>query len=470
MPESTAKVVEFAFSTSVLKARVDENGRHLVTGVASDTNKDLQGDQMTEKAIASMVTQSRENAIPLFETHRETFPIGKSVDAEVGHDKSSDPTFVVTFELDMDYPQARALFKEINEGGTDKQLSIGGQIFPDDVEFIFRNDDMVREVNDVTLDHVAVTRKDRAANPNTGWVGAIAKALDGDAGMQTLAKQAKARREGASTEKGPHPLTMIWTTPDPLDGHTHMIRKSALTHQGNGRTGHPDFEPWFEDDHEHDVKGWGVVELELTSGAISRHDGWLRPINELGNGGGGSRQEMESSKSFDDVVKDFTGPDDPKLPPGVQVSAKNLRVLWSQTFKSTKSAQLASGAEEVDAVAAAYNAAASAFRAAKQHADPVYDIDVADGVRQEVLDLVDRRAADVLLAQRIGQDVPHPRIQVLVHRLAEHVDDRWGRPAGSRRVRRIPGKARAPGSAPIPRATCRGCSQRIRRRRPSPGP
>lgn len=186
----------FDFGVNITKAWVNkENGKHFVKAIASDTGVDHHGERFSEKAIGGMVTCIEKNEpapVLLLPTHWDTFEIGKAVEAKV----VSSPTheelkaLEVVIELDMEYPQAKSLYKEVESGDAQKQLSVGGYLNPDSDEAYFWEEkeyetedgnklyDYLLVLNDLVLDHIAVTRKDKAANPRTGFSEAIAKSLD----------------------------------------------------------------------------------------------------------------------------------------------------------------------------------------------------------------------------------------------------------------------------------------------------
>jgi hypothetical protein len=127
----------------------------------------------------------------LLPTHWDTFEIGKAVEANVIQSPTHEElkALDVTIELDMEYPQAKSLYKEVESGNAQKQLSVGGYLNPDAEQPYFWEEkeyqtedgnvlyDYILVLNDLVLDHIAVTRKDHAANPRTGFSEAIAKSL-----------------------------------------------------------------------------------------------------------------------------------------------------------------------------------------------------------------------------------------------------------------------------------------------------
>jgi len=171
----------FEFDVTVEKAWKDKDGKMYVRAIASDDKPDAQQDRMTEVALKGMAEQAKKG-LPLLETHRSVFAFGKSTLGEVMKGEKG-AQFAVEFELFPQYPQAKTLFDEIEAGGTDKQLSIGGKINSKNakaVRFEESGTGVVRAVEDVVLDHIATTRKSQAANDRTRFVSAILKSLDGE--------------------------------------------------------------------------------------------------------------------------------------------------------------------------------------------------------------------------------------------------------------------------------------------------
>jgi hypothetical protein len=177
--------VRFEFDADCEKAWQDEKtGKMYVRAVASDDGLDLQRDRMSTAALTKMATASKKG-VPFLENHRSTFEFGKTVDGEivtsVGKDGKKINKFFATIELDGEFPQARKLFKEVASGECKRQLSIGGKLNlknRDSVAVEMTPSGLARTINDLDLDHIAATREKQAANPRTGYVEAISKALD----------------------------------------------------------------------------------------------------------------------------------------------------------------------------------------------------------------------------------------------------------------------------------------------------
>lgn len=176
----------FEVTVSVERAFKDADGKMHVVACASDSMRDRAGDRMSGKAIESMVKQAKDGAIPLLDNHRSTFSFGKSVDAwteQVRVEGVTVKRFLVEFELDERYPQAHDLYNEIADGGTDKQLSIGGFVDKNSKTAVRREvvgKTVTRVIDEIYLDHVATTRKGHACVPRTGFMDAMVKDIFGD--------------------------------------------------------------------------------------------------------------------------------------------------------------------------------------------------------------------------------------------------------------------------------------------------
>jgi hypothetical protein len=183
----------FDFGVKVTKAWVNkETGKHYVKAIASDTGVDHHEERFSEKALNQMETCIKENnpaPVILLPTHWDTFEIGKAVDARIINSPTHDElkALEVDIELDMEYPQAKSLYKEVESGNAQKQLSVGGHLDQDSDEPYYWEEkeyempdgntlyDYVLVLNSLVLDHIAVTRKDQAANPRTSFSETFAK-------------------------------------------------------------------------------------------------------------------------------------------------------------------------------------------------------------------------------------------------------------------------------------------------------
>lgn len=193
-PEKDLKTFEFGIQIN--KAWVNkETGKHFVKGIASDTGVDHHKERFSDKALEGMVScikNSNPADVILLPTHWDTFEIGKAVNATIVPSENGDEikALEVEIELDMEYPQAKSLYKEVESGKAQKQMSVGGFLNPENDKPYFWEEksydqedgnvlyDYILVLDDLVLDHIAVTRKDKAANARTGFSEAIAKSLD----------------------------------------------------------------------------------------------------------------------------------------------------------------------------------------------------------------------------------------------------------------------------------------------------
>lgn len=198
MPDNKAvKTINkhFEFGAKITKAYFNkESGKSCVTAIASDTGVDGHGERFSEKAIDGMVNciNNRDPGEVLFlPTHWDTFEIGKVIYGKKidSPDLEELKALEVEIELDMEYPEAKSLYKEVESGTSEKQLSVGGYLNPDSEKSYYWESkeyktedgntlyDYILVLDDIILDHIAATRKDKAANDRTSFVEAIAKSL-----------------------------------------------------------------------------------------------------------------------------------------------------------------------------------------------------------------------------------------------------------------------------------------------------
>lgn len=180
----------------------DGERKYYVEAIASDTGIDYYMERMSENAIRRMAEQVKKGVI-ILPTHWDTFEIGKTVDGEVLEsnpfgeetDTGNDKLYAlkVVIELDSRYPEAMSLYEEVERGNPTKQLSVGGWLNPDNDEAVYwekveatvklPNGTETTEtyyilvIDDLILDHIAITRAGHAANERTGFLSAISKSL-----------------------------------------------------------------------------------------------------------------------------------------------------------------------------------------------------------------------------------------------------------------------------------------------------
>jgi hypothetical protein len=202
----------------VEKAYQDEKGKMHVVAVASDDLTDLQSDCMSKSALDKMAGDAT-NGVPLLDNHKSTFEFGRTVKGAVitkEVDGKTTQQFVVDLELNGDWPQSRALFKEVKGKQCLKQLSIGGKLNlknPNAISVEMTEKGLVRKINDLELDHIACTRQQHAANPRTGFVSAIMKSLDDEKAFEGLTPVQQVVKAEAKEEAE----TKADTTPADID-------------------------------------------------------------------------------------------------------------------------------------------------------------------------------------------------------------------------------------------------------------
>ena len=194
------KDIRFAFQTNRLEVYKSDDGKPHIRAVASDSLEDRQGDVITETCIKQMADQVSHGDIPLLPDHRASFEIGKS---HYGDTRRNDSThgleLVVDFELDDRFTEATVLFNEVSSGKCKRQLSIGGYLNKNNPRAAFmdeRDGKLVMFLDDIQLDHIAVTREGKAANPRTNFVDAVVKAID-EAGYDVSKEGLVARPVGS---------------------------------------------------------------------------------------------------------------------------------------------------------------------------------------------------------------------------------------------------------------------------------
>lgn len=180
MPQALAKreTGTFVFDATITKA-YERDGKMHVVAVPSDTLRDDQGDRVSKGGLDGLAEQCRAG-IDILDNHRATFPFGRTTAGSHVRKAGSGSQLVVDIELDDTYPQSLALFKEVQNGTCEKQLSIGGKLNranPDCIRYEKTADGVrTRVIEDLLLDHIACTRKDKAANKRTSFLDAILKA------------------------------------------------------------------------------------------------------------------------------------------------------------------------------------------------------------------------------------------------------------------------------------------------------
>lgn len=186
MPQATKKN-HFEFNMSFAKA-FTEGGKRYVIADVSDTCVDLGDEKMSKAAIEDMCTflkngndtANGNRPVLLLPSHASSFEIGKGTDGSIR--KEADGTYVLsaTFQLldEGAHQEADILYKSVDDATCTKQLSVGGMA----IGHAYYDETLkktVKELDHITmLEHVAVTRENRAAVPSTGFLSAMMKSID----------------------------------------------------------------------------------------------------------------------------------------------------------------------------------------------------------------------------------------------------------------------------------------------------
>lgn len=177
---------EWKATVPLFKARKDEGGKMFVSILASSTTLDKHEERVAPAFIASMKAQAAAGEVEFTETHDSAIPLGTSIGSvdpttvweEVkGKVKCETPEelFVPEFELDATHPLAIKVFEDVSSGACKWQASIGGQATARKV-FDPETKRVIRLLEDGKIDHVALTRAGRAANPDAQFLSAVMKA------------------------------------------------------------------------------------------------------------------------------------------------------------------------------------------------------------------------------------------------------------------------------------------------------
>jgi len=179
--EIDAMATKFEFGVPITEfAKSDEDGKLRIVGVASSTARDKQNEKMSPRALQKMTQFSGIDLLP-----------GHHVDilSELGTVEKlwldEDEKLYIEATLDEDEPKAKKLYRNL-QAGKKYQLSVGGRILA--AKWAADGAETVRIIDDVQLDHIAITREGMAANPDTyiqvgkdmGWLDAMAKSVDWD--------------------------------------------------------------------------------------------------------------------------------------------------------------------------------------------------------------------------------------------------------------------------------------------------
>lgn len=185
----------FQFGATVTRVWKNETtGKHYVKAIATDTEEDAHGERLSSNALvglAKCINTQSPHIVGLLPNHWDAFEIGVCTAGEVidSPDFLNAKALEVEIELNFDYPEARSLYKDVQDKKSRKQLSIGGYLNPENENayywepkmYVDKSGDLVQDwvlvLDDVVLEHIAVTRPNKAANSRSGFIGTIAKSL-----------------------------------------------------------------------------------------------------------------------------------------------------------------------------------------------------------------------------------------------------------------------------------------------------
>lgn len=170
----------FQFDAIVAKT---EDGVMTFTGVASSTGLDRQQERITEKALEGMASQA---PIPLAcaGSHDEATVDPRAEVGIISEFNVEGEKLLLRGELDEEHPWSRWLYRGMAQGRW--KLSIGGRVPQGSVRTVhdYETGTVIREIDNVVLDHVLLCRANSAVNQDSqiyaatapSWLEAIAKA------------------------------------------------------------------------------------------------------------------------------------------------------------------------------------------------------------------------------------------------------------------------------------------------------
>lgn len=172
-----------------LEKAYEENGELYLVIVASDTGPDRQGgidvrtgkqwvaERVSENFLRKMKQQAEEGTIELSDGHASGMPMGFVVGTVDLDAESPYPTFAPVVRIEKDSATGVQLWKAAHEGRYERGFSIGGYV---DSTYLAHDPEaggLVKWLDDGELTHIATCRPDEPANPRTGLVEAMVKAL-----------------------------------------------------------------------------------------------------------------------------------------------------------------------------------------------------------------------------------------------------------------------------------------------------
>ncbi len=167
------KSSDFEFSCGIDRVWKSEEGKLLFEGVASTTAVDSQKERMSEKAIERMVAHPPLDLVDAHANRRA----GQELGVTLKH-IADGGTFKIIGEFFDDNPDAIRVWKRMSEGKR-YGLSVGGKVVGAHWEVTKGVGERVRVIDDLELNHIAITPPGGQANPDC-WLSAMAKSVEGE--------------------------------------------------------------------------------------------------------------------------------------------------------------------------------------------------------------------------------------------------------------------------------------------------
>ena len=164
----------FSAPLSFVKAET-KNGQPYIVLRASGPKVDRQGEQMSDGAIKKMIAKAKAGGVELLDNHYSSFDMGKSDDAWMAKGEKGDDELHFGIVGNALNPFLPMLLKDISDGKCNKHTSVGGNVIEAHWEHSKTLGKAVRVLDDVDIDHVAVTRHEKSAYPfdeSSSFVGA----------------------------------------------------------------------------------------------------------------------------------------------------------------------------------------------------------------------------------------------------------------------------------------------------------
>ncbi len=152
-----------------LRKNADGTEKYVITGMASNTDLDLTGEQMAESAIQSMAKSLETHSVVFKSEHHDDW------DAEFGEVTALYATenheLMMEAELDPDHYRTKTLVKAL-ERGKQLGLSIGGLVVDSAYEWMSDVGRKVKTYKDILLEEISVTGSPAVAST---WLDNINK-------------------------------------------------------------------------------------------------------------------------------------------------------------------------------------------------------------------------------------------------------------------------------------------------------